>query len=302
MYLELRGGVKSACSKGFDYLKRSILTWLNSRTVEQLNSSIFVKFFNISTIKLKNLFTIHYSQFTKKVFAFTLAETLIVMGVIGVVAALTLPNLNSSTNNKEKVAKLQKIYQNLEDALGRATAIYGPIEEWNDTSKIDSKLALRLSEFLKITKSCTGAGGNACFINPQGDSFPIFNQYILADGSSINVYGTSKFSMASNSAPGDAPERNVYGYIFVDLDGAQKGKNHGGYDIFNFYVTNQGIVPAGGENSSEIFNPTTIPSNVYDANATAWVLKSGNMDYLKNKNGKCPNGSTVLSWTQLSCN
>ena len=40
--------------------------------------------------------------------AFTLAETLIVMGVIGVVAALTLPNLNQSTGNKEKVAKVKK--------------------------------------------------------------------------------------------------------------------------------------------------------------------------------------------------
>ena len=38
-------------------------------------------------------------KFYKKTLAFTLAETLIVMGVIGVVAALTLPNLNSSTNN-----------------------------------------------------------------------------------------------------------------------------------------------------------------------------------------------------------
>lgn len=44
----------------------------------------------------------------KKLFAFTLAETLIVMGIIGVVAALTLPNLNDSTNNKEKVAKVKK--------------------------------------------------------------------------------------------------------------------------------------------------------------------------------------------------
>ena len=41
-----------------------------------------------------------------KAFAFTLAETLIVMGIIGVVAALTIPNLNSSTADKEKVAKL----------------------------------------------------------------------------------------------------------------------------------------------------------------------------------------------------
>ena len=57
-----------------------------------------------------------------KAFAFTLAETLIVMGIIGVVAALTIPNLNSSTADKEKVAKLQKIYSNLNDAVGRATA------------------------------------------------------------------------------------------------------------------------------------------------------------------------------------
>ena len=40
--------------------------------------------------------------------AFTLAETLIVIGVIGIVSALTLPNLNSSTGDKEKVDKVQK--------------------------------------------------------------------------------------------------------------------------------------------------------------------------------------------------
>ncbi len=56
----------------------------------------------------------------KKLMAFTLAETLIVMGVIGIVSALTLPNLNSSTGNKEVVAKVKKIYQNLNDAFGRA--------------------------------------------------------------------------------------------------------------------------------------------------------------------------------------
>ena len=61
---------------------------------------------------------------------FTLAETLIVMGVIGIVAALTIPNLNSSTNNMEKVAKVKKTYVQLVEAQDRATAIYGPIETW----------------------------------------------------------------------------------------------------------------------------------------------------------------------------
>ena len=40
--------------------------------------------------------------------AFTLAETLVVMGIIGVVAALTIPNLNQSTGDREKVARLKK--------------------------------------------------------------------------------------------------------------------------------------------------------------------------------------------------
>ena len=69
--------------------------------------------------------------------AFTLAETLIVMGVIGVVAALTLPNLNNSTGDKEKVAKVKKIYAELNDAFGRAEVAYGPINQWfvNDTTE-----------------------------------------------------------------------------------------------------------------------------------------------------------------------
>ena len=58
-----------------------------------------------------------------KLLAFTLAETLIVMGIIGVVAALTIPNLNSSTADKEKVAKLKKVYSNLNDAIGRSEAV-----------------------------------------------------------------------------------------------------------------------------------------------------------------------------------
>ena len=38
-----------------------------------------------------------------KLLAFTLAETLIVMGIIGVVAALTIPNLNDAIGRSEAV-------------------------------------------------------------------------------------------------------------------------------------------------------------------------------------------------------
>ena len=62
--------------------------------------------------------------------AFTLAETLVVMGIIGVVAALTIPNLSSSTANKENVARVQKAYSTLNEAFERVQAEYGNIQRW----------------------------------------------------------------------------------------------------------------------------------------------------------------------------
>ena len=64
--------------------------------------------------------------------AFTLAETLIVIGILGVVAALTLPNLNHAMGDKEKVTRVQKAYSEMSEAVDRAIAVYGPIEEWPD--------------------------------------------------------------------------------------------------------------------------------------------------------------------------
>ncbi len=60
---------------------------------------------------------------TKKFIAFTLAETLIVMGIIGVVAALTIPNLNSSTNGLEQVTKIKKTYAELSEAFDSGAGI-----------------------------------------------------------------------------------------------------------------------------------------------------------------------------------
>ena len=66
----------------------------------------------------------------RKALAFTLAEVLVVLGIIGVVSALTLPNLNQNTSEKEKVVKLKKVYSELNDAVGRAVVEYGPVSVW----------------------------------------------------------------------------------------------------------------------------------------------------------------------------
>ena len=224
--------------------------------------------------------------------AFTLAETLIVMGIIGVVAALTLPNLNSSTGDKEKVIKLKKIYQNLNDAMGRAVAIYGPYSEWtqsNDLESIAQKTGERLTEFMKLSKNCELTNNSDCFpekfyINngeeslAHGSGDPKSYKFITADGSSLAIAGAGS---GNNTT------------IYVDIDGINKGSNHSGKDVFGFdIVSDTGeIIPVGDYSNFSMMSCNCFSNGNIDC--TSWVIMNENMDYLK-----CP---SKLSATNTSC-
>ena len=62
----------------------------------------------LHTLKDFSLFFKHSCSPHKTSSAFTLAETLIIIGMIGIIATLTLPTLMSGTNDKEIVAKVKK--------------------------------------------------------------------------------------------------------------------------------------------------------------------------------------------------
>jgi len=226
--------------------------------------------------------------------AFTLAETLIVMGIIGVVAALTLPNLNSSTGDKEKVAKVKKIYSNLNDAFGRAVAVYGPYKEWNSNI---TKVGGRLTEFMKLSKDC-GVSTTGCFVtkiksnSSVGDDVDVSNFYrsVLADGTSIALNND---------------------IVYVDIDGFSKGANTASKDIFAFNFDSQAdeILPAG--NFYQLSGGSTYYTTILtcgcfarrQVECTSWVIMYDNMDYLKaDSNGKCKNSSITLKLdTNTTC-
>lgn len=62
--------------------------------------------------------------------AFTLAEVLITLGIIGVVAALTLPSLIQKRTNLEVESKLKKIYSVMNQAILMSEQDNGPKEFW----------------------------------------------------------------------------------------------------------------------------------------------------------------------------
>ena len=230
--------------------------------------------------------------------AFTLAEVLIVIGIIGVVAALTLPNLNHATGDKEKVTKVKKIYSNLTEAVDRAQAIYGDFATWGNglssVTEMRERLGKRITEFMKVSKDCGFNDG--CFSDaPLLDSYGVaienndscmsllddYYMVTLSDGMSVAILGNSS----------DGSFRAIR--IRVDIDGPNKGKNQEGVDIFDFTV-----------NSSCDSDPKNqiIPSAcmIYWTGGnllwyeTAWVIENGNLDYLK-----CPD---ELNWeTKTSC-
>ena len=66
----------------------------------------------------------------KKKAAFTLAEVLITLGIIGVVAALTLPGLLAEYSKLVVETKLKKFYSQINQAIQLSEAEYGAKEYW----------------------------------------------------------------------------------------------------------------------------------------------------------------------------
>lgn len=69
-------------------------------------------------------------------FAFTLAEVLITLGIIGVVAALTLPSLIQSYKKQEASARLKKFSSIFNQMMILAEEENGPSSEWERTGDI----------------------------------------------------------------------------------------------------------------------------------------------------------------------
>ena len=83
-----------------------------------------------------SLFTTHHSP--KRKSAFTLDEILITLGIIGVVAALTLPTVITNYQKQRTVSYVKKFYNEINNAIRLAAADYGDVESWMPEKKNNS--------------------------------------------------------------------------------------------------------------------------------------------------------------------
>ena len=95
--------------------------------------------------------------------AFTLAEVLITLGIIGVVAAITIPSLMAATQEASLVPKVKKTYSTLAQALKLASNDYDTPGDFSlifEEGKSATQITKELATYINGARYCD-AGSNA---------------------------------------------------------------------------------------------------------------------------------------------
>ena len=90
-------------------------------------------------------------EYNKK-YAFTLAEVLITLGIIGVVAALTIPAIIGNYRKQEASVRLKKFYGTMEQVIRRAEIDFGSSQYWTRSTKGLDTFKQYLAPYMPIVK------------------------------------------------------------------------------------------------------------------------------------------------------
>ena len=172
--------------------------------------------------------------------AFTLAEVLITLGIIGVIAALTLPSILANKERKELQAAFKKGYSELGQALVSMNAEQG----FETTPKSYSKMPFYQTymKYFQVLENCNRSDCLSLLkyktFNKKNDANTTYfddGQFILSDGTFIvieNPYGLE----------------NAHILITIDTNGIKKRPNAWGHDLFTFQIGSDGkLLPMGAE-------------------------------------------------------
>lgn len=226
-------------------------------------------------------------------FAFTLAEVLIVIGIIGVIAECTIPTLIQNSSDQVIATRFKKEVSSLQQAVNLAYSTEGPIDAWIDpTGQGKGIYAINnvLSKYLKITKSCPDTVGclptggykymnKNPFVNFDASTNILKIQ--LADGS-IMMFNPSYLGSGENVA--------IYSIaIYIDVNGVN-GPNMYGLDLFSLSIASESYAKANnirgqviipdGQTSGFLSSDCSYSGGL--PNCAAWVLYKGNLDYKYN--------------------
>lgn len=194
---------------------------------------------------------------------FTLAEVLITLLIIGVVAGLVVPNLINDSQNAEFKAAWKKSYSEIDQAtrlimLDNGGTLLGTFPDYRTSFKSE------YVKYLSYTKNCNASYSNGnCwhknweyyFLNGTKIAWEDVSGIILSNGSLLRFDGRSGESENCITTKNSNAFQGICGWINVDVNGF-KGPNTLGKDIFDVYILKDRILPFGVPNDGELCSGT----------------------------------------------
>ena len=230
-----------------------------------------------SLINVKNLKTYRLNVLTtSKKAAFTLAEILITLGVIGIVAAMTIPNLVQNYEKKLLQVQLKKVYSELSQinqlfAIDHNGENMCEFDQYSNTYydsnghiQYRSRLPEEFAKYLKKGTVANLSSGRTKMMD--GNIFPLASfGYYFDDGKYTDMQGRFYYFEFSNA------ETNKCPIITVDINGLKKPDKMG-YDVFAFRPTIDGrLIPLGNKNANPsdniMNNESAVDTCKYELNA-----------------------------------
>ena len=157
--------------------------------------------------------------------AFTLAEVLITLTILGIIAAITIPNLVNTWRKHARTAQLKEAYSLINQAVKLSIAENGPVNTWNNLNNNDNQRNLErdyLAPYLKVEKIYTFNGKKIWEVkNIRGNvDQTLYSGLLLQNGMRITSNGDTANGIIK---------------LFVDVNGKQ-GPDTYGNDVFLFAI------------------------------------------------------------------
>jgi len=207
----------------------------------------------------------------KRQTAFTLAEVLITLLIIGVIASIVIPGLIADTQNAEYKTAWKKAFADFSQAARKMTADnggnLGEAFPGGGTAAGHTNFRNGFLPYLNYIKACTGGNAYAegCWHNSDawytssgspltGHSAHVYSGIVLNNGTLVSMY---LYSTACNY--NYTYTNDTCGLVLFDINGF-KGPNKVGTDIFGSHVLRNGVLLPYGT-SNDVFYSSAIGWN-----------------------------------------
>jgi len=207
------------------------------------------------------IFKILFPYRYKELMAFTLAEVLITLLTIGIVASLVIPALITDTNDAEYKTALKKTAADLNQAFTQIR-----MQDSNGSVKglftSNSDIRDGFTKYLSITKQCDDS-------ETIGNCWTVFQRYMnntpitagTSSGAILNNGVSLRFRYSSGNCTNVSMTSAGYpicGWIYADINGYRKGPNIWGKDLFGFWIMENRLMPMGFQGDSYVENDCSI--------------------------------------------